>query len=182
MLSKTQSDTKMGYEQYALLPADGKRHEIVDGQHVVNPAPATYHQTLSRRIQFQLYTQIELKGLGQVFDAPTDLQLSDTDIVQPDLIVVLESNRRIITRTHIKGVPDIVVEILSDSSKQHDRVDKRALYQSAGIREYWIVDPESRVLEQLILRDRGYELAGRHARSVTADVITAASVDLEQVW
>ena len=90
MSSKTPLRGKLGYQEYACFPADGQRHEVVDGEHIVNPAPDTYHQTLSRRIQFQLYTQIELPGRGVVFDATTDLQLSHFDIVQPDLIVVLQ--------------------------------------------------------------------------------------------
>jgi Uma2 family endonuclease len=105
MPSETRLKGKLGYREYVCFPADGRRHEVIDGEHVVNPAPNTYHQTLSRRIQFQLYTQIELRGLGAVFDAPTDLQLSDVDIVQPDLIVILNRKRTIITPTKIKGVP-----------------------------------------------------------------------------
>ena len=73
----------MGYPEYARFPDDGRRHEVIDGEHVVNPAPDMYHQLLSRRIQFQLYAQIELRGLGEVIDAPADLQLSDWDIVYP---------------------------------------------------------------------------------------------------
>ena len=90
------SKTKLTYEDYALLPDDGKIHEIIDGDHYMTPAPATYHQTLSRRIQFQLYRQIEEKDLGFVFDAPTDVQLSDIDIVQPDLLVIHASRKSII--------------------------------------------------------------------------------------
>lgn len=88
MTPETKLRGRLGYREYVCFPDDGRRHEIIDGEHVVNPAPDTYHQTLSRRIQFQLYTQIELEQLGQIFDAPTDLQLSETDIVQPDLILV----------------------------------------------------------------------------------------------
>jgi hypothetical protein len=64
------SQTKLACEDYVLLPEDGKIHEIIDGEHYMTPAPGTYHQTLSRRIQFQLYEQIEEKGLGLVFNAP----------------------------------------------------------------------------------------------------------------
>ncbi len=88
------SQTKLTYEDYVHFPEDGKTHEIIDGEHVMTPAPNTCHQTISRRIQFQLYEQIEKKGLGQVFDAPTDLELSRTDIVQPDLLVVLSEHKR----------------------------------------------------------------------------------------
>ncbi len=82
---------KLGYHDYLAFPDDGLRHEIIDGAHYVTASPFTYHQTLSRRIQFQLYTQIELRRLGEVYDAPTCVQLSDVDVVEPDLIVVLRS-------------------------------------------------------------------------------------------
>ena len=65
--------SRWDYAAYAAIPSDGKRHEIIDGEHFVTPAPNLYHQEVSRHIQFQLYSQIELTGLGQVIDAPVDL-------------------------------------------------------------------------------------------------------------
>ncbi len=70
------------YEDYVCYPDDGKRHEIIDGDHSMNAAPSTYHQFVSRRIQFQLYSQIELTDRGSVINAPVDVQLSPHDIVQ----------------------------------------------------------------------------------------------------
>ena len=84
MATFVNSQTKLTYEDYELLPEDGKIHEIIDGEHFMIPVPDTNHTTLSRRIQFQLYEQIEEKELGVVFDASTDVQLSQIDIVQPD--------------------------------------------------------------------------------------------------
>jgi hypothetical protein len=78
--------TKLGYRDYAAIAADGQRHEIIDGEHYVNPAPNLYHQTVSKRLQYQLYMKIELTGLGTLYNAPCDVQLSDHDIVQPDLL------------------------------------------------------------------------------------------------
>ena len=92
----------------------------------MNSAPSLYHQTVSRRIQFQLYTEIELAELGQVFDAPVDVQLSEHDIVQPDLVIVSKQRRHILTPTKIKGVPDLIVEILSPSDPDRRRKRKRS--------------------------------------------------------
>ena len=122
MATGTEIKEKLGYAQYLTFPDDGNRHEIINGEHYMNAAPSTYHQTVSRRIQFQLYTQIELRGLGAVYDAPVDVQLSDNDIVQPDLVVVLNANRSIIIPAKIVGVPDMIVEIISPSSSENDRV------------------------------------------------------------
>lgn len=174
--------TKLTYAEYECFPADGRRHELIDGAHVVNPAPGTYHQTLSRRIQFQLYEQVELRGLGQVFNAPTDLQLSAHDIVQPDLVLVLAARRRIVTPSRIQGTPDLVVEILSGSSAVLDRTHKKALYERCAVPEYWIVDPERHVLEQHLLADERYELAGSHRLEVHYRGLADVRVDLGEVW
>ncbi len=182
MTAETRLRGKLGYREYRCFPDDGRRHEIIDGEHIVNPAPNTYHQTLSRKIQFQLYTQIELKELGQIFDAPTDLQLSETDIVQPDLILVLNRKRTIITPTKIKGMPDMVVEILSPSSTENDRVLKKELYRKSAIPEYWIVDPEDHVVEQFILEAGTYISTGCHAETIVPRVIEDVRVKLSEVW
>ncbi len=173
---------KLTYREYVCFPEDGRRHEVISGEHVVNPAPDTYHQTLSRRIQFQLYSQIEQKGLGQVFDAPTDLQLSDHDIVQPDLIVVLRHVPNIITPKKIKGVPDLLVEILSESSANNDRVLKKELYRRSAVPEYWIVDPDDHSIMQFVLQGSEYVLIGRQTTSITPRTINDVQVDLTQVW
>ncbi|MBP90257.1 MAG: hypothetical protein CMJ64_26705 [Planctomycetaceae bacterium] len=173
--------SKLGYEHYVCFPDDGKRHEIIDGHHYVNAAPSTYHQTVSRRILVQLYNQIELKKLGVVFYAPVDLQLSDHDIVQPDLVVVLDDSIQIITPTKIKGVPQLVVEILSLSSDVNDRTLKKRLYEQSGIPEYWIVDPFDHILEQWVLEDGNY-VQRQHDDNVGLSIIDDVSVNLSEVW
>ncbi len=182
METQFQPRPKLTYADYARIPEDGKRHEIIDGAHYVNPAQGTYHQKVSRRIQFQRYEQIELPGRGEVYDAPTDLQLSEHDIVQPDLVVVLERNSSIITPTKIEGIPDLVIEITSKSSVQMDRVLKRDLYRRSGSPEYWVVDPEEHVVEQYVLKEERYELIGRQTTSITARPPVEATVDLTKVW
>jgi Uma2 family endonuclease len=176
------SKRKLTYAEYCQIPEDGRRHEIIDGDHYVSPAPYTYHQTLSRRIQFQLYSQIEEKGLGLVFNAPTDLQLSQVDIVQPDLIIVFEAHRNIVTPTKIKGVPDLVVEILSKSTSERDRGIKLALYQRSRVPEYWVVDPDEHTIEPHVLEGETYRSAGLHTTTVTVRGIDGVQVDLTKVW
>lgn len=174
--------SKLGYEHYVCFPDDGRRHEVIDGDHYVNPAPNTNHQRFSRRIHFQLYAQIEEAGRGEVFNAPTDLQLTDHDIVQPDLIVILLEQRSIITPTKIKGTPDLIVEILSPSSEKNDCVLKKELYERLGVPEYWIVDPDEHAVEQFVLRDGKYESDGSHTKSITVATIENVRVDLKKVW
>lgn len=180
MPNQTSPSPKLGYSQYVAFPDDGQRHEIIDGVHTVNPAPNTYHQAISRRIQFQLYSAIELHRLGEVINSPVDVQLSPHDILQPDLVVVLVQNR-IITPTKVKGVPDLVVEILSPSSIEHDGVLKRRLYESVGVPEYWIVDPFEHTLLQLTLSADRYQ-EQTHSDSVTTTFPPHVTVDLRAVW
>lgn len=149
---------KLGYTEYCLFPDDGRRHEIIDGDHYMTPAPSTTHQTVSKRLQHQLYTQVELAGLGFVFNAPVDVQLGEYDIVQPDLVVVLKEHSSMITHPKISGVPDLVVEILSPSTVEIDRSLKKQIYERAGVGEYWIADPENQRLEQYRLFDGVYHV------------------------
>jgi Uma2 family endonuclease len=169
------------YAAYASIPPDGNRHEIIDGEHFVNPAPNLYHQEVSRHIQFQLYSKIELFGLGKVINAPVDLQLSNHDIVQPDLVIVTLERKQIMTPTKIKGVPDLILEILSPSNPDHDLKTKRTLYEKEGVAEYWIVLPDEHQVLQLILNNGNYT-ESIQSKSITMKVPPHATVDLTRVW
>ena len=172
--------TKLTYDDYVLFPNDGMRHEIIYGRHYMNPAPSPRHQTISRRIQFQLYQQIELTGHGQVFNAPIDLQLSETDVVQPDIVVVLQENQ-IITTTKLKGIPDLVIEILSPSNREYDQELKKRLYEQHAVPEYWIVDPENQMVEQNVLGENVKYSAALQQVQVQFRG-QDATVDLQIVW
>lgn len=181
LASPVHPPAKLGYREYCCFPDDGRRHEIIDGDHYVNPAPSTYHQTVSRRLQHQLYTQIELTGRGVVYDAPVDVQLTDHDIVQPDLVVVLTSRMQMITPTKIKGVPDLLVEILSPSTASNDATLKKQLYERVGVAEYWIVDPDNHTVEQLVLADGRYERRPA-ADAIPLSILEGVAVRLADVW
>jgi len=179
MSTETTDRQKLTYEDYALIPEDGCQHEIIDGEHYVNPAPSTYHQAVSRRLQFLLYAQIELAKRGVVINAPYDVQLFKHDILQPDLVVVLKDRQHIITHSRIEGTPDLVVEILSQSTAT--RKLKRATYQKAGVLEYWIVAPFEQKVEQLVLQDGIYKPLppGNH---LELTIIENVTVRLKNVW
>ena len=176
------SQTKLTYEDYVLLPDDGKIHEIINGEHYMTPAPGTYHQTLSRRIQFQLYEQIEKNNLGLVFDAPTDVQFSQIDIVQPDILIILEARKSIISPQKVIGPPDLVVEILSESTKEKDRQLKLDLYQKSGVPESWLVDPENQTVRKYLLKENRYQNAGEFHDEVHFEALEGVKVNLREVW
>ena len=146
----------------------------------MNPAPSTYHQRVSSRLQYQLYSAIELPDFGIVMYAPVDVELTECDIVQPDLVIVLKENR-IITPSKVKGSPDHVIEILSPSTASNDRTLERNLYERVGVREYWIVDPLEHSIEQMVLDGKKYT-SSKATENITVSYLDGFSVDLSQVW
>jgi len=148
------------YEDYAALPDDGHRYEIVDGVLYLAPSPNEWHQTTAFEIASYLRTHVKLTGLGQVFIAPFDVELNPRTVVQPDVIVVLNLNLHIITESRIIGAPDFVVEISSPGTVGYDREKKQHAYARAGVPEYWIADPWSRTVEVLTLKEDEYRSLG----------------------
>lgn len=175
--------TKLTYEHYLLLPDDGKQHEIINGRHYMNAAPTPRHQTISRRIQFQLMEQIENTGHGQVFNSPIDVQFDDFNVVQPDLVLVLNQND-IVIETRLRGVPDFVVEILSPSTREKDVLLKKQLYEQNGVPVYWIVDPKTDtvLVHQLDSTGRYNEPEAFTDQVSFVTEAVSATVDLKKVW
>jgi Uma2 family endonuclease len=145
------------YEDYRQLPDDGIRYEVIEGHLYLTPAPTSYHQTISRRLQFLFY-QLELEEKGLIFDAPIDLLMPGATPVQPDLVYLLAQQESMVTRRGIEGVPELVVEILSSSTATRDRTVKLHLYERCGVRRFIIVDPPARTLELFLLDGESYRL------------------------
>ncbi len=164
------TSTKLTYEDYALIPDDGRRHEIIDGEHYVNPAPNTKHQRVLLRIAIALHNHVEAHQLGEVFIAPYDVILSDVDVLQPDLMFITAEHARLITAKNLQGTPDLVIEILSPSNRQYDEVLKRKQYDRFGVAEYWIVDPEN---DAITVYRRGASTFDCVVRAATDGTITS---------
>ena len=137
-----QTSIKLTYEDYAAIPDDGRRHEIIDGEHYVNPAPNLQHQRVVKRV-VEALLPFEHSGLGEVFFAPADVVLSLTDVVQPDVLFVGAARSHILTAKNVQGAPDLAVEVLSPFNRAHDERLKLQMYERLGVAEYWIVDPEA---------------------------------------
>lgn len=137
---------RLTYDDYCRLPP-APRYELVEGELRVVPAPNVAHQEISKRLHRVLVEWVEDQGLGLVYYAPLDVVLSEHNVVQPDLLYVSRERRGIIKEANIWGVPDLVVEILSPSTTQWDRVNKRQVYERFGVRELWFVDPVGRSIE-----------------------------------
>lgn len=135
------------YDDYRQMPDDGLRYEVLEGDLLVSPAPTLTHQTVSKRLHYALLRQIEEKGLGYVYAAPTDVIFSGTSVVQPDLLVIRPSRSNRLSQRAVEGAPDLIIEILSPHSEAVDRRRKPKLYASQGVLEYWVVDAEEHRVE-----------------------------------
>ena len=162
------------YQDYAALPEDGKRYEIHDGELCVMAAPTADHQIVSVRLLTTLHRHVEARRLGLVLHAPLDVILSDTaaetTIVQPDLVYLDREQLPALHRRGVEGPPTLVIEILSPTTAATDRSRKRALYARYGVPNFWLVDPDVRVIEAYVLRDGEYALAVRAAGGQPLDL------------
>ncbi|MGH7354166.1 MAG: Uma2 family endonuclease [Candidatus Rokuibacteriota bacterium] len=172
------------YRDYEALPNDGRRYEIHEGELSVTAAPGSRHQIVSARLLARLLAHVESRGAGIVVAAPFDVILSDTTIVEPDIVYVATDRVAQISERGFEGPPTLAVEILSPSTGQIDRQTKMQLYARHGIPWYWIVDPESRVVEVYRLADGGYALSRRVTgdEALTAEPLTALVIPLASLW
>jgi Uma2 family endonuclease len=148
------------YKDYAAIPDDGKRYEIVDGVLYMTPSPNEWHQTTVGRLFRYLSVYIEDAGFGRVYIAPFDVELAPYVVVQPDAFVILNANREKITTSRVIGAPDLVVEVSSPGTVGFDRDEKRGAYARAGVPEYWIADPGTQTVEVFVLEVGVYHSLG----------------------
>jgi Uma2 family endonuclease len=147
---------RWSYEDLLRLPEDGKRHELIGGEHLVSPSPTPRHQTVLVNLTRLLANHARATGCGKVYVAPLDVVLSPRDVVEPDILFVAAGLQDIVGERFLDRAPDLAVEILSPSSRRIDAVLKRHLYEKHGVAEYWLVDPEAGTVE--VLRRRGDRL------------------------
>jgi len=157
---------------------------LVRGEPMPSPSPSRIHQKVSKRLQVLLMKVVEDNNLGEVYNAPLDVTVSGDTVYQPDLLVVLNAHADRMRETHIEGAPDLVVEILSPSTARMDLMDKRFDYASAGVSEYWIVDPQSKTVEIFHLKDGPFSLsASAHGKgTVTSLLLPQLTVNLDTLF
>jgi Uma2 family endonuclease len=149
------------YDYYATLPEDGHRYEIVDGVLLdMTPAPGIPHQNAVLQLSHYLIIYVKNVGIGKVFLAPIDMELTPKKVFQPDVAVVLNARLDIITTSHISGAPDLIIEVASPRATKYDQTTKRKAYALAGVTEYWLVDPIAETVEVLSLQDAAYSSLG----------------------
>jgi Uma2 family endonuclease len=151
------------YRDYEALPADGRRYELHDGELFVTAAPGLPHQRLVGDLFVSLREHVQARGLGEVFVSPVDCILSDTTIVQPDIVYLEPARSSLAGARGIEGAPTLAVEIVSPSTARIDRGTKLQLYARHRVPYYWIIDPVTRSIEAYILSGGEVRLAGRLA-------------------
>ena len=164
------------------LPDDGQRHEIIDGVHYVTNSPGTPHQFVVSELNGALFNYLRVEPVGWVLTSPSDIELAPDSIVQPDILVLPRTSDHRPRSWAEAGLPILVVEVISPSSRSRDRIIKRPRYQRAGIAEYWIVDIESRLVERWTQDDERPEVITGMLRWSPNGAATALVIDLDPIF
>jgi Uma2 family endonuclease len=178
---------KLTYDDFLLFPDDGQRHELIDGEHYVTPSPNTKHQRVSGNIFLMIGSWLEEHPAGRMFYAPYDVVFSNFDVVEPDLLYL--SNERmaeVVTPQHVRGAPEIVIEIGSPGTRKRDETIKKRLYERSSVSEYWVVDPELDVVRVYRRGEEGFgravELSSEADDSLTTPLLPGLEMPLRRIF
>ena len=171
------------YEDYLNTPED-KRYELLDGELIMVASPNIPHQNTLREVVFCVIGFVKRHDLGEMFFAPTDVILSDTDVVQSDLLFISHERAHIIAHNAIHGAPDLVVEILSPSTARRDLTFKRRLYAKHGVKEYWQMNIDERRVTVLSLGDNDYEVAAVYGGgdTLTSPILPGFTLAIDEIF
>jgi len=181
------SRLKLTYDDFVLFPDDGKRHELIDGEHYVTPSPNPRHQAILGNLHLAIATFLEGQPLGRVYLSPLDVVFSDIDVVEPDLLFLsVERGKAVLTRTNVRGTPELVIEIGSPSTRKRDETIKRRLYERAGVSEYWFVDPDLETVRVYRLEGhvfaRPLELSRERDETLTTPLLPGLELPLARIF
>lgn len=163
---------------YWQLP-EGAPVELLQGRFVVSPSPNVLHQTIIG-ILFEVLRMAARNSGSKIMLSPMDVMLADDTILQPDLLYVSKSRRHII-KERVEGPPDLVVEIISGTSRR-DRVEKLDLYARYGVAEYWIVDPDSQVIEFLVNENGRYVVQSPSNDRYQSPLLPEVVIEIAEFW
>lgn len=176
---------KFTYTDYKNLPeSETKRHELLDGEIVMVPSPTPYHQRISVNLGHIIWDFVHKHQIGVIYTAPLDVVFSEWDVAQPDILFITKERLEIITEENIQGAPDLIIEILSPKTAERDRTYKRTLYARHGVKEYWIVDPETKTIEVAALTERGLKTVQiyKAGETLSSPLLKGLSLSLEEIF
>jgi len=152
-MPKTVNEYSFTYKDLVETPSDRRfRYEIFDGELLLTPAPIPRHQLIVQNLYEILKRHIRARKLGVIFCTPVDVHFTEDTVVEPDLFFL--SDPSIMKEKFIEGAPDLVVEVLSKGTAKRDRGRKREIYESHGVKHYWILDPLAKELVELVRRGK----------------------------
>lgn len=182
----TEAGVKLTWDDYALFPDDGQRHELIEGERYVTPAPVRKHQMIVVNIVTAIRSHLKQHPLGFVYVAPFDVILSNYDVVEPDVLYVSrERAQEIEMSPWVKGAPNLVVEVGSPGTRKRDETTKRLLYERYGVDEYWLVDTEIDAIAVLRRSGDRFEFAMELRRGdelLTTPLLPDWSLPLREVF
>jgi Uma2 family endonuclease len=183
MTQSLTSPIEFTYEDYCNLPED-KRYEIIEGKIHMVPAPVPFHQRVSRRISLTIESFVSKNNLGEIFYSPIDVVLSETNVIQPDIVFISKDKLSIIGEKYIEGAPDLVIEILSPSTEQKDRTMKLKLYNTFGVKEYWIASPQGRTIEKYTLQELTLQLTDIYTiqQILTSELLPGLKLNIKDIF
>ena len=174
---------RLTYEDYAKTP-DYERWELIDGELILKTSPNIAHQDNRMELGYRMTNFVEMNDAGVVYIADTDVVLSDSDVVQPDIMFISKESRHIIGEANIQGAPDLVVEILSPSTARRDWGVKRELYAKHGVKEYWIADPANKIVWVMLLKDGVLEIQQTRysGDTIASSVLAGFTVNVDDIF
>ncbi len=171
------------YEDYLKIN-DHNQYELIGGELILVPAPRTAHQLVKANLVWYITTFVRNNNLGKILDAPTDVVLSDKDKPQPDILFIAANRVHIIAEDYINGAPDLVIEVLSPSTASYDKVKKSKMYYAYGVKEYWIVDPDAKVVEVFISGGKNWNLVEAYDKDgiLVSPLLPGLQIELKDIF
>lgn len=175
---------KFTYQDYQNITEE-TGYELIEGELIMTPSPTPKHQRISRKIEFLIEKFVNENNLGECFYAPCDVYLDEYNVIQPDIFFISKDRVHIIGEKKIEEAPDLIIEIVSETSVYKDTVQKKKIYASYGVKEYWIVIPEEKMVEVYNLREIGqYQLMQTYYENdiVESKLFNGLKIDLKNIF
>ena len=171
------------YTDYLQTPEGGK-FQLIGGEILEMTSPSLYHQRIITRLSTFINNFLSNHPIAEVFVAPLDVYFSETEVYQPDIILLLTESFSKMKENKIEGAPDLVVEVLSPSTAYYDLKHKKSIYEKNGVREYWIVDPIEKTVEIFIFQNSKFISTGELSKNEIAKskLIVGLEVSLETIF
>jgi Uma2 family endonuclease len=160
-------------------------YELINGIIMKKAAPKPIHQEISSELEFAIKLFLKNNDIGKMYHAPIDVFFDDENQTQPDILFIKKDREFIIDKQEgIMGAPDLIVEILSPGSYKADKIDKKNLYERFGVKEYWIIDPNNKVVEAFVMNDNAYVLQYilENDGQLASTVLTGFTMDIKTLF